>query len=140
MTTSSFDHCRTDAATARVRSSSRVTSQAVTSGAGLPLAAIRPASAARSSVRRAARVRFAPAHVLQRKHGLYAENRPVIRLDPAVVPGHLRDLIPLAEKWGIEDDIIRFDFEEKSSASERDELVRTVAPRLADIDAWLQTA
>jgi acetyl-CoA acetyltransferase len=89
---------------------------------------------------RARRREIVPAHLLQRKHGLYAENRPVIRLDPARVPDHLRDLIPLAEKWGIGDDIIRFDFEEKSSASERDELVRAVAPRLAEIEAWLHTA
>jgi hypothetical protein len=83
---------------------------------------------------------IAPAHVLQRKHGLYAKNRPVIRLDPAGVPEHLHRLIPLAEKWGIGDDVIRFDFEEKSTASERDELVREIAPRLHEIEAWVQTA
>src|SRR5206468_6238241 len=83
---------------------------------------------------------IAPAYVLQRKHGLYAENRPVIRLDPARVPEHLRPLIRLAEEWGIGDDIIRLDFEEKSRAAERDELVREVAPRLDDIEAWLKTA
>ena len=90
--------------------------------------------------RRSRRHEIAPAHVLQRKHGLYAENRPIIRLDPEQVPARLRDLIPLAEKWGIGDDIIRFDFEEKSSTSERQELVRRIAPRLADIEAWVRTA
>ena len=83
--------------------------------------------------------RIAPAYVLQRTHGLYAESRPVIRLDPARVPDRLRDLIPLAEKWGIGDDIIRFDFEEKAAPSERDELVRSVAARLTQINAWLET-
>jgi hypothetical protein len=90
--------------------------------------------------RRQPRSEIAPAHVLQRRYGLYAENRPVIRLDRARVPEHLRDLIPLAEKWGIGDDIIRFDFMEKSTAAEKDELLRVVGPRFHEVEAWLATA
>jgi hypothetical protein len=86
------------------------------------------------------RSEIAPASVLQRRYGLYAENRPVIRLDPARVPAHLRDLIPLAEKWGIGDDIIRFDVEEKSTAAEKAELLRVVGPRFDEVEAWLATA
>jgi hypothetical protein len=55
-------------------------------------------------------------------------------------PGDLRDLIPLAEKWGIGDDIIRFDAEEKSTAADKDELLRGVGPRFEEIEAWLATA
>ena len=56
-----------------------------------------------------ARRDIAPASDLQRHFGLYAGNRPVIHLDPALVPSDLRHLIPLAEKWGIGDDLIRTD-------------------------------
>ncbi len=90
--------------------------------------------------RRPWRSEIAPAHVLQRRYNLYAENRPVIRLDASRVPEHLRDLIPLAEKWGIGDDIIRFDFVEKSAATERNELLRVVGSRFDKVEAWLITA
>jgi hypothetical protein len=78
--------------------------------------------------------------VLQRRYGLDAENRPVIRLDPMRVPEPLRDLIPLAETWGIGDDIIRLDVAEKSTAAERDELLRAVGRRFDEVEAWLATA
>lgn len=42
-----------------------------------------------------------PGGELQREHQLYAENRPVLRLDPSLVPPNLRHLVPLAEKWGM---------------------------------------
>jgi hypothetical protein len=41
---------------------------------------------------------------------------------------------------GIEDDIIRFDFMEKSTAAERDELLRVVSPRFDEVEAWLAAA
>jgi len=56
-----------------------------------------------------------PAEEMQKKHRLYAGNRPKIKLDKHKVPKDLHKLIPLAEKWGIGDDIIRADFEEKTS-------------------------
>src|SRR4051794_20110938 len=46
---------------------------------------------------------------MQTKYGLTAENRPTIRLDPSKVPLSVRDLIPLAEHFGIGDDLIRAD-------------------------------
>jgi hypothetical protein len=82
---------------------------------------------------------IAPAGELQKKYKLDAEHRPVIRLEPKKVPAKLRDLIPLAEKWGIGDDIIRYDFEKKSPQADKDELVRWVAGRYDEIDAWLKT-
>ncbi len=37
---------------------------------------------------------------MRAKYGLYAENRPTIRLDPANVPEPLRHLVPLASSSG----------------------------------------
>jgi len=62
---------------------------------------------------------IAPAHVLQKHFNLFAENRPTIILDSNKVPDDLRHLIPLAEKWGIGDDIIRCDFEGKATYEEK---------------------
>lgn len=46
---------------------------------------------------------------LRARYGLTAENRPIILLDPARVPEAFRHWIPLAEKWGVSDDLIRDD-------------------------------
>jgi hypothetical protein len=80
-----------------------------------------------------------PARELQQQYGLYAENRPTISLDPRKVPPGLRDLIPLAETWGIGDDIIRFDFEQKAPEAAKGELVRTLAGRIDEIQEWLSS-
>lgn len=80
-----------------------------------------------------------PASELQRQHGLYAENRPALRLDSQRVPPHLHDLIPLAETWGIGDDIIRFDFEQKATETARRELVTSLGGRLDAIQEWLDS-
>jgi hypothetical protein len=50
-----------------------------------------------------------PAGEMRAKYGLTAENRPTIVLDVAKVPAGLRPLIPLAEQFGINDDLIRED-------------------------------
>lgn len=81
----------------------------------------------------------APAGVLQEKYGLYAENRPVIKLNPDRVPVQLRDLIPLAEKWGVGDDIIRGDLIDKASDAERRELVNALKDRYEQISSWLDS-
>lgn len=78
-----------------------------------------------------------PAHELKRRYGLYAEARTPITLDPSRVPPHLRDLVPLAETWGIGDDIIRADFEDKASEAAKRELVGSLAGRVAEIQEWL---
>jgi hypothetical protein len=91
-------------------------------------------------VRRArARRDIAPASDLQRHFGLYAENRPVIHLDPALVPSDLRHLIPLAEKWGIGDGIIRTDLIYKSSDSEKRELHDALYEPFERITEWLDS-
>ncbi len=59
-----------------------------------------------------------PAGEMRDKYGLYAENRPTIRLDPLKVPERLRQLIPLAEQFGISDDLIREDVVAKTPPAE----------------------
>jgi hypothetical protein len=82
---------------------------------------------------------IAPAAELQRKYGLYAENRPVIRLDPERVPSNLRPLISLAEKWGIGDDIIRNDYIGKASDAEKRELHDAFYEPFEQVTAWLNS-
>jgi hypothetical protein len=78
-----------------------------------------------------------PASELQKRYGLYAANRPTIRLDAQKVPAPLRDLIPLAETWGIGDDIIRFDFEQKASEPAKAALVAHLQGRIEEVQDWL---
>jgi hypothetical protein len=46
-----------------------------------------------------------PAGEMRAKYGLKAENRPTIILDAGKVPVALRHLIPLAESFGVSDDL-----------------------------------
>jgi hypothetical protein len=80
-----------------------------------------------------------PADQMQKKYNLYAENRPQIRIDSSEVPENLRNLIYLAEKWGIDDDIIRDDFENKSTAAEKQELQDKLKGRTKEVNQWLDT-
>jgi hypothetical protein len=73
---------------------------------------------------------------MRRKYGLYAENRPLIKLDAGKVPAKLRGLIPLAEKWGIGDDLIREDMVAKHP-EEAKELKEMLATYEDDFDEWL---
>src|SRR6185295_970852 len=60
---------------------------------------------------------------LRERHGLNAENRPPIRLDPSRVPEKFRRWIPLAERWGIADDLTREDCVSKASTGELQDLL-----------------
>ncbi len=82
---------------------------------------------------------IAPASELKEKYNLTAENRPVINISPENVPENLHDLIPMAEKWGIGDDVIRDDFEEKTSEAEKEEFKNKLKGRTADVTAWLDS-
>jgi hypothetical protein len=106
-------------------------------GATLALVAI--LSSAYVLTRRDRRSAIAPASELQRKYGLYAENRPLIRLDPARVPAPLRHLVPLAEKWGIGDDFIRNDCIDKASEAEKRELHDAFYEPFEQITQWLES-
>lgn len=74
---------------------------------------------------------------LQRKYGLYAENWHGQKLDPAHVPQHLHRLIPLAELWGIPDDIMREDFVGKAPKEAQQDLVQAVKGSEQQIFDWL---
>ena len=92
------------------------------------------------AVRRArALTEIVPASRLQKELQLYAENRPRIRLDPARVPVHLRRLIPLAEKWGIGDDIIRTDLVAKASAADKRALHDALYDSHERLREWLSS-
>ncbi len=82
---------------------------------------------------------IAPAGELEEMYGLTAEDRPVIELDPSRVPEDLRDLIPMAEMWGIGDDVIRSDFEEKASEEEKRRFTEALRGRTNRITEWLDS-
>jgi hypothetical protein len=81
----------------------------------------------------------APAGDLQRAYGLECENRPTLRLDPQNVPAHLRHLTPLAEKWGIGDDVIRGDCVDAATEAEKQELHDALYEPYEEITAWLDS-
>jgi hypothetical protein len=66
-------------------------------------------------------------------------DQPVPTLDPAKVPAELRDLGPLAQAWGIGDDVLRGRRVDGATAAEREELRRAFAPRDRQITAWLDS-
>jgi hypothetical protein len=78
-----------------------------------------------------------PAGEMRKKYGLTADSRPTVRLDPAKVPESLRPLIPLAELYGISDDLIRADFVAKAPPGDLAELRRIVQEHDALLDDWL---
>ena len=63
----------------------------------------------------------------------------VPRLDSAKVPAYLRHLVPLAQRWGIGDDVARSEQLQKATAAERSELRAAFGPRQAQITAWLDS-
>jgi hypothetical protein len=59
-----------------------------------------------------------PAGEMRAKYGLTSENHLLIILDPERVPPKLRSLIPLAERFGIADHLIREDVISRTAANE----------------------
>ncbi len=80
-----------------------------------------------------------PAGEMKAKYGLTAENRPTIRIEPSKVPENLHDLIPMAERWGVGDDIIRDDLEEKASKEQKQDFREKMTGRTDDVTAWLDS-
>lgn len=74
---------------------------------------------------------------MKKKYGLYVANRPEIHLDPKAVPNNLRHLIPLAEIWGIGDDLIRDDLIRNSPYEAIVELKRIIEKHEDSLDEWL---
>jgi hypothetical protein len=62
---------------------------------------------------------------------------PDIQLSPERVPERLRGLIPLAERWGISDDILRVDAVRKAPPQEITALKKIVAQYDDVLDEWL---
>lgn len=58
-------------------------------------------------------------------------------LDPANVPASLRGLVPLAEYWGIGDDVLRERMQEAESPAKKKAMADAVNPHNAAITAWL---
>lgn len=81
----------------------------------------------------------APAGDLQSEYGLECSNRPTLQLDRQNVPAGLRHLTPLAERWGIGDDVIRGDCVDSASAAERQELHDALRGPYDEITAWLDS-
>jgi len=61
------------------------------------------------------------------------------RLNVNNVPEDLRHLVPLAERWGIGDDVDRIAAVDGATAADRAELERAIAPSDARITAWLDS-
>src|SRR6266480_4304482 len=78
-----------------------------------------------------------PAGKMREKYGLTAENRPTIKLDPTGVPAALRHLIPLAEQFGVGDDLIRADIVARTTPAEIAAMRAAVAAHDAAFDEWL---
>lgn len=74
---------------------------------------------------------------LREKHALYAGKRPLIRLNPACVPEKFRQWVPLAERWGIGDDLIREDCVDKATQEELRELLSFGDAYDAVLKEWL---
>ena len=63
----------------------------------------------------------------------------VPRLDPQTVPADLRHLIPLAQRWGIGDDVERLAQVDAATSAQRAELRNALAPHQARVTAWLNS-
>ena len=68
-----------------------------------------------------------------------AQATAVPDLDPRNVPADLRHLIPLAQQWGIGDDVQRLAKVDSATPAQRAELRRAVAPHQARITRWLDS-
>ena len=78
-----------------------------------------------------------PVGEMRRRYYSPHEKPPELRLNAEGVPEPLRPLIPIAEKWGISDDILRHDFVQKAAPGDLAELKRLVAANDDLLDAWL---
>ena len=78
-----------------------------------------------------------PAHLLKRLFGWTAELRSREHLQRHVVPAHLQNLIPLAERWGVTCDVTRHDVAAKASEQELKHFSEALDPQRDDIIDWL---
>lgn len=78
-----------------------------------------------------------PVGEMRKKYYRPDEHPPEIQLDPLKIPQQLRHLIPVAEKWGISDDMLRIDAVRKADAAELADLNRVIREHDDAIDEWL---
>src|SRR5262245_13974567 len=78
-----------------------------------------------------------PIGEMRKKYYALDEKPPRIELDTQGVPEALRQLIPLAEKWGINDDILRYEAVRRASPDEIAALKKIVAQFDDKFDDWL---
>ena len=64
---------------------------------------------------------------------------PSPQLDSQAVPAELRHLIPLAQEWGIGDDVDRAAKVDSATPAQRTKLRRAVVPHQARITQWLDS-
>ncbi len=77
------------------------------------------------------------AGVMRAKYGLTAPNRPPIRLNAAAVPASLQHLIPLAEQFGVGDDLIRMGVVANTPPAGVAAMRATIAAHNDALDVWL---
>ena len=65
------------------------------------------------------------------------EQRPEIQLDSSRVPQQLRHLVPIAEKWGISDDLLRLDAVRKANPSNYLSLSELFESTMICYNEWL---
>src|SRR5687768_1171690 len=75
-----------------------------------------------------------------RARGVTAESWRPYQLNPENVPAGLRDLVPLAQRFGIGCDVTRHDFAEKMTTSDREALRAGLARRHGDIEDFLYSS
>src|SRR3989304_285904 len=64
---------------------------------------------------------------------------PARRLGRSKVPKQFRDLLPMAQKWGIQDDKIRTELHSKATSEEKQSLKQALEGRTEAISQWLDT-
>jgi len=60
-------------------------------------------------------------------------------IDANEVPPELRDLMGLAHKWGIGDDVARSDFEDTATEEEKEQFRSKLTGRTSQITNWLNS-
>ena len=85
------------------------------------------------------RVEVAPAGELRESLGLSVEDYEQVEIDPANVPEDLRDLIPIAEQWGIGDDVIRSDYGGSAPDEEKARFKSAMTGRTTRVTEWLDS-
>jgi hypothetical protein len=93
----------------------------------------------RSWVRSMRHGEILPANEMQEKYGVYGEKGPAIKIDRMEVPENLRDLIVMAERWGVGDDIIRSDIEEQASDTDKEAFRAKLKGRTKQVTDWLDS-